>query len=68
MSTRSSGREATEDAMVPDHRMIAPETIKGQTCYGEVRRLAPQVKLSKTPSRWRDPLLVVRGSDLPVWE
>ena len=54
--------------MVPDHRMIAPETIKGQTCYGEVRRLAPLAKLSRTPSRWRNPLLVVRGGDLPVWE
>jgi crotonobetainyl-CoA:carnitine CoA-transferase CaiB-like acyl-CoA transferase len=52
----------------PEHRMIEPETIKGQTPYGEVHRLAPQVKLSKTPSRWRSPLVVVRGSDRPVWE
>ncbi|HEX3471057.1 MAG TPA: CoA transferase [Silvibacterium sp.] len=52
----------------PEHRMIEPETIQGQTPYGEVHRLAPQVKLSKTPGRWRTPLVVVRGSDRPVWE
>jgi crotonobetainyl-CoA:carnitine CoA-transferase CaiB-like acyl-CoA transferase len=55
------------DATEPDHRMIEPETLKRQTCYGGVHRLAPQVKLSKTPGQWRDPLLVVRGSDLPAW-
>jgi crotonobetainyl-CoA:carnitine CoA-transferase CaiB-like acyl-CoA transferase len=52
----------------PEHRMIEPETIKGQTCFGELHRLAPQVKYSKTPGRWRTPLLVVRGGDRPVWE
>jgi hypothetical protein len=56
------------DAMAPDHRMIDPELLVRQTPYGEVRRLAPQVKLSKTPGRWRDPLVAVRGGDLPVWE
>jgi crotonobetainyl-CoA:carnitine CoA-transferase CaiB-like acyl-CoA transferase len=55
------------DAMAPDHRMIDPELIVRPTPYGEVRRLAPQVKLSKTPGRWRDPLVAVRGGDLPVW-
>ena len=56
------------DPRDPQHRMISPETIKGLTPYGEVHRLAPQVKLSKTPSRWRSPLIVARGSDRPVWE
>jgi len=56
------------DVTAPEHRMIMPETIKRQTPYGEIHRLAPQVKLSKTPSRWRDPLVTVRGSDLPTWE
>jgi crotonobetainyl-CoA:carnitine CoA-transferase CaiB-like acyl-CoA transferase len=51
----------------PEHRMIEPETMRAQTPYGEVHRLAPQAKLSKTPGRWRTPLLVVRGSDRPVW-
>lgn len=67
---QSLGRFPTTDfdATKPDHRMREPETVRAQTCYGEVHRLAPLAKLSKTPSRWRDPLLVVRGSDLPVWE
>jgi crotonobetainyl-CoA:carnitine CoA-transferase CaiB-like acyl-CoA transferase len=56
------------DATKSEHRMIAPETIKRQTCYGEVHRLGPLVKLSKTPGRWREPLVSVRGSDRPVWE
>jgi hypothetical protein len=56
------------DATAPEHRMIPPETVTGRTAYGEVQRLAPLVKLSKTPGRWREPLLVVRGSSLPVWE
>jgi crotonobetainyl-CoA:carnitine CoA-transferase CaiB-like acyl-CoA transferase len=55
------------DAMAPDHRMIDPELLIRHTPYGEVRRLAPQVKLSKTLGRWRDPLVAVRGGDLPVW-
>ena len=56
------------DPMDPEHRMIDPETIKAKTCYGEIHRLAPQVKLSKTPGRWRDPLVVVRGASKPVWQ
>ena len=55
------------DANDPDHRMIDPEVLVRQTPYGEVRRLGPQVKLSRTPGRWRDPLVAVRGADLPVW-
>ncbi len=56
------------DGNHPDHKMIPPRTIKGKTPYGEIHRLAPMVQLSKTPSRWRDPLVTVRGSSLPVWE
>jgi hypothetical protein len=52
----------------PDQVMIPPETITRQSPFGEIHRLAPQVKLSKTPGNWRDPLVVVRGSDRPVWE
>jgi hypothetical protein len=55
------------DAMAPDHKMIDPELLIRPTPYGEVRRLAPQVKLSKTPGKWRDPLVAVRGGDLPLW-
>ena len=56
------------DPMDPDHRMIDPETIKAKTCYGEIHRLGPQVKLSKTPGRWRDPLVDVRGASKPMWQ
>lgn len=52
----------------PDHRMIEPRTVRGETPYGELHRLAPQAKLSKTPGAWPEPLLTVRGSDRPVWK
>jgi crotonobetainyl-CoA:carnitine CoA-transferase CaiB-like acyl-CoA transferase len=50
-----------------DNRMITPEVLVAQTPYGEVRRLGPQVKLSKTPGRWRTPLVAVRGGDTVSW-
>lgn len=55
------------DANLPERRMTSPRTITRPTPYGEVVRLAPQVQLSRTPGRWRDPLVAVRGSDRPVW-
>ncbi|OEZ01726.1 hypothetical protein BIY45_05025 [Stenotrophomonas sp. BIIR7] len=66
---KSLGQFATTDfdATQPEHRIGTPETIRRQTPYGEVERLAPQVRLSRTPGRWRDPLVAVRGSDLPTW-
>jgi crotonobetainyl-CoA:carnitine CoA-transferase CaiB-like acyl-CoA transferase len=51
-----------------ENLMIEPETITFASPYGEVHRLAPMAKLSKTPGKWQDPLLTVRGSDLPVWK
>jgi hypothetical protein len=48
--------------------MIPPETIHAQTPNGNLERLGPLVTLSQTPTRWREPLVVVRGGDLPVWE
>ncbi|KXU82546.1 hypothetical protein CI15_34060 [Paraburkholderia monticola] len=51
-----------------EQMMVPPETVNGLSAYGEIHRLAPLAKLSKTPGRWRDPLVVVRGSDSPVWE
>ncbi|HRF83209.1 MAG: CoA transferase [Xanthomonadales bacterium] len=56
------------DASRPENRMTPPEIMERQTPYGRVERLVPQVRLSKTPGRWRDPLVTVRGSDLPRWE
>jgi hypothetical protein len=47
--------------------MVPPETLTRPTPYGVIHRLAPQAKLSRTPGRWRDPLVAVRGADLPVW-
>ena len=47
--------------------MIDPELIAGQTPYGYLERLAPQVKLPRTPGRWRTPLVAVRGSDTVSW-
>lgn len=55
------------DLSGPDNRMISPELLVAQTPYGEVRRLGPQVKLSKTPGKWRTPLVAVRGGDTVSW-
>jgi hypothetical protein len=48
-------------------RMAEPELLTAQTPYGLVRRLGPQVKLSKTPGPWRTPLVAVRGGDTVNW-
>jgi len=66
----SLGRFPTTSDFDPNdrqHKMIAPETLKGRPPTVN-HRLAPQVKLSKTPSRWRTPVVVLRGGDLPVWQ
>ena len=55
------------DTADPDHMMITPRTIRGQTPYGEVHRLAPQAVLSVTPGQWPEQLLHVRGANLPEW-
>ena len=55
------------DPTAPEHRMIEPRTIESATPYGDLRRLAPQARLSKTPGGWTNPLLRVRGADRPVW-
>jgi len=60
--------ESTEFPVTDENRMIEPETIRFQSPYGEVHRLAPMAKLSKTPGKWQEPLLTVRGSDRPVWK
>lgn len=55
------------DLSGPENRMISPEILVAQTPYGEIRRLGPQVKLSKTPGKWRTPLVAVRGGDTVSW-
>jgi crotonobetainyl-CoA:carnitine CoA-transferase CaiB-like acyl-CoA transferase len=52
----------------PENQLVAPNVIGGQTPYGELERLAALVKLSRTPIRWREPLVAVRGGDRPTWE
>lgn len=51
-----------------ENRMIEPRTVEFDSGYGRVHRLAPMVQLSKTPGKWQDPQLTVRGSDRPVWK
>jgi len=51
-----------------DSGLGPPETIRAMTPYGDYERLAPLVKLSRTPTRWREPLLDVRGAARPPWE
>lgn len=55
------------DLSGPDNRMIPPDILVAQTPYGEIRRLGPQVKLSRTPGKWRTPLVAVRGGDTVNW-
>ena len=55
------------DLSGPQNRMTSPEILVAQTPYGEIRRLGPQVKLSKTPGKWRTPLVAVRGGDQISW-
>jgi crotonobetainyl-CoA:carnitine CoA-transferase CaiB-like acyl-CoA transferase len=55
------------DLSGPNNRMIPPDIMVAQTPYGEIRRLGPQVKLSKTPGKWRSPLVAVRGGDTVSW-
>lgn len=55
------------DANDPAHRMIEPELLTAPTPYGLVQRLGPQVRLSKTPGKWRTPVVAVRGADTVNW-
>jgi crotonobetainyl-CoA:carnitine CoA-transferase CaiB-like acyl-CoA transferase len=58
----------TDFEVTEENRMIEPEVITFASPYGEVTRLAPMAKLSKTPGRWQEPLLSVRGADRPLWK
>jgi crotonobetainyl-CoA:carnitine CoA-transferase CaiB-like acyl-CoA transferase len=65
----SLGMFPSTDFEVTDrNRMIEPETFAFDPPYDAVQRLAPMAKLSRTPGRWQDPLLPVRGADRPVWK
>ena len=56
------------DGNHPDHMMLPPRTIRRKTPYGEITRLAPLGQLSRTPSRWKDPIVHVRGAAEPAWQ
>ena len=56
------------DGSHPDHMMLPPRTIRRKTPYGEITRLAPLGQLSRTPSRWKDPIVHVRGAAEPSWQ
>jgi len=49
------------------HHLMAPDLMTEQTPLGELRRLAPALGYSKTPSAWATPLLVPRGSSRAEW-
>lgn len=49
------------------HRLPPPEMITRATPLGEIRRLAPAVKLSATPAGWDDPIVVPKGSSPARW-
>ncbi len=51
----------------PEHQPIEPEAVIGQTPLGELVQLAPPVHFSGTAPRWREPILVPRGSSRPTW-
>lgn len=60
--------QSTDFAVTDENRMKGPDIFRFQSPYGAVERLAPMVKLSRTPGQWQEPLLSVRGSDKPVWK
>jgi crotonobetainyl-CoA:carnitine CoA-transferase CaiB-like acyl-CoA transferase len=59
--------ESKDFEVTEENQMIDPRTMRFDSPYGEIYRLAPMVQLSKTPGQWQNPLLTVRGSDRPEW-
>ena len=51
----------------PEHQIMKPNLITGQTAFGEVTKPGSQVEMSKTPQSWNDPILHVPGSCKPQW-
>jgi hypothetical protein len=50
-----------------EHTIGVPDAYDADTPMGQVHMLAPPVSFSHTPPRWRDPILVPRGSSRPEW-
>jgi crotonobetainyl-CoA:carnitine CoA-transferase CaiB-like acyl-CoA transferase len=51
----------------PEHTLRDPSAVTAETPLGTLEQLAPPVSFSETRPRWRDPLLVPRGSSQPSW-
>jgi crotonobetainyl-CoA:carnitine CoA-transferase CaiB-like acyl-CoA transferase len=60
--------ESTDFEVTDENRMKRADTFRFESPYGTVERLAPLVKLAKTPGQWSEPLQTVRGSDKPLWK
>ena len=55
------------EGLGPEHQIVKPNLITGQTPFGELTKPGSQVEMSKTPQFWDDPLLYVPGSCKPEW-
>lgn len=49
------------------HRLVPPPILTADTPLGTLRRVAPIVRYSETPSHWVAPVLVPRGSSRCEW-
>ena len=59
---------STDFEVGDDNRMNGPDIFRFKSPYGQIERLAPMAKLSRTPGQWQEPLLTVRGSEAPAWK
>lgn len=50
-----------------EHRIVAPEQFEAETPLGTYVGVTDQVEMSETPGKY-DTVLMVRGSDKPVWK
>ena len=55
------------EGLGPEHQIVKPNLITGQTPFGELTKPGSQIEMSKTPQFWDDPLLYVTGSCKPEW-
>ena len=69
MSLGLNDKEMIDDLenLGPEHEIMKPNLITGQTAFGEFTKAGSQVEMSKTPQSWPDPLLHVPGSCKPEW-
>lgn len=69
MSLGLNDKEVFEDLenLGPEHQIMKPNLITGQTAFGEFTKAGSQVEMSKTPQSWDDPLIHVPGSCKPEW-